>query len=92
MYTKVQVTPSGLEGTLIEINKPNSVILGRTYGASENLTVKKRGRRDELMRRAPESIKPLLYTFDEIDTLWEMENPLGCSVENDLQILYCIIK
>jgi hypothetical protein len=92
VYRKVQVTPSGVESTLIDLDKPNSIILGRTYGASENLSLSQRGKRDRLMEQAPEPIKPLLYTYDEIDTVWEMENPLGCAVESNMSILYCIIK
>ena len=84
--------PSGLETALIDVDKPNSVIMGRTYGASENLTVKGRNVRDKVMKFAPKEIKPLLYAYEEIDTLWEMENPLGCSIENQLKTMYCIIS
>ena len=76
---------------MIEVDKPNSFIMGRTYGASENLTVKGRNKRDAVMQHAPEPIKPILYTFDEIDTLWEMENPLGCSIDNSLKTMYCMV-
>ena len=84
--------PSGLDTALIDIDKPNSIIMGRTYGASQNLTIKGRGKRDTVMKQAPRDIKPLLYTFDEIDTLWEMENPLGCSIENHHKTMYCIVS
>ena len=88
----VKVSPSGLQDAVMELDKPNSIILGRSYSSIQNLTQKGKKERDLVMKYAPAAIKPLLYTYHEIDTLWNMENPLGCSIENGMSLMFCIIS
>ena len=84
--------PSNLSDSFVDIEKPHSIILGRSYGASDKLNEEDKEERDQLMIQPPTSIKPLLFTSQEIIRLWKMENPLGCSVEDNMTMMFCSIS
>ena len=91
-FKKLKVSPSSVERSTLNLEKPNSVILGRTMDALSNQPREEREDREKVLMYSPKPIQHLLFGYNEIHRLWEMENPFGCSISEDLSTMVCGIS